>query len=172
MGDLGGLDILVNNAAYQGKSVQRFEDIDPERVRKTLLTNLGSMFFLTRHALPHMRAGGAIINTASINAYQPRASVLDYASTKGAIVTFTKGLSQELAERGIRVNAVAPGPVWTPLIVQSYAADKTKSFGKNTAFGRPAQPAELAPAFVFLAGDDSRFITGEVIGVTGGQLLP
>jgi len=172
VGDLGGLDILVNNAAYQGKSVQRFEDIDPERVRKTLLTNLGSMFFLTRHALPHMRAGGAIINTASINAYQPRASILDYASTKGAIVTFTKGLSQELAERGIRVNAVAPGPVWTPLIVQSYAAEKTRSFGKNTAFGRPAQPAELAPAFVFLAGDDSRFITGEVIGVTGGELLP
>jgi NAD(P)-dependent dehydrogenase (short-subunit alcohol dehydrogenase family) len=169
--ELGRLDILVNNAAFQGKGVERFEDIDPERVRKTLLTNLGSMFFLSRYAAPHLPAGGAIINTASINAYQPKASILDYASTKGAIVTFTKGLGQELADRGIRVNAVAPGPVWTPLIAQSFGPEQVKEFGGNNPLGRPAQPAELAPTYVFLASDDSRFITGEVIGVTGGLPL-
>jgi NAD(P)-dependent dehydrogenase (short-subunit alcohol dehydrogenase family) len=133
-------------------------------VRKTLLTNLGSMFFLSRRALPHLPRGGAIINTASINAYQPEPPILDYASTKGGIVTFTKGLAQGLAERGIRVNAVAPGPVWTPLIVQSYEPEKVKTFGAENPHGRPAQPAELAPTYVFLASAESRFITGEVIG--------
>ncbi|HSS38065.1 MAG TPA: SDR family NAD(P)-dependent oxidoreductase, partial [Polyangia bacterium] len=108
--ELGRIDILVNNAAYQGKEVEKFEDIDAERVRRTLLTNIGGMFSLSRYAVPHMQAGGAVINTASINAYQPKPPILDYASTKGAIVTFTKGLAQELAKRGIRVNAVAPGP--------------------------------------------------------------
>ncbi|HXU62403.1 MAG TPA: SDR family oxidoreductase, partial [Polyangia bacterium] len=103
--------------------------------------------------------------------YQPKPPILDYASTKGAIVTFTKGLAQELAERGIRVNSVAPGPVWTPLIVQSFPAEKVKTFGKNNPMGRPAQPAELAPAYVFLACDDSRFMTGEVVGLTGGEVL-
>ena len=169
--ELGRLDILVNNAAYQGKTVQKFEDLDAERVTRTLMTNIGGMFFLTRHAIPHLHPGGAIINTASINAYQPKPPILDYASTKGAIVTFTKGLAQELAERGIRVNSVAPGPVWTPLIVQSFPAEKVKTFGKNNPLGRPAQPAELAPAYVFLACDDSRFMTGEVIGITGGEVL-
>jgi NAD(P)-dependent dehydrogenase (short-subunit alcohol dehydrogenase family) len=169
--ELGRLDVLVNNAAYQGKAVERFEDIDAERVRTTLLTNLGAMFFLTRHAVPHLPAGGSVINTSSIQAYQPRGAILDYASTKGAIVTFTKGLGQELAARGIRVNAVAPGPVWTPLVAQSFSAEHTKTFGKSSPLGRPAQPAELAPTYVFLASDDSQFITGEVIGVTGGMLL-
>jgi NAD(P)-dependent dehydrogenase (short-subunit alcohol dehydrogenase family) len=165
------LDILVNNAAYQGKSVQRPEELDPERVHKTLMTNLGAMFFLTRHALPHMGPGASIINTSSINAYQPSPGIVDYATTKGAIVTYTKGLGQALAERGIRVNAVAPGPVWTPLVMQSFDAEHIKKLGQNTPLGRPAQPAELAPAFVFLASDESRFITAEVIGATGGRVL-
>jgi NAD(P)-dependent dehydrogenase (short-subunit alcohol dehydrogenase family) len=168
---LGRLDIVVNNAAFQGKAVEKFEEIDPARVTKTLLTNVGGMFSITRYALPHLRSGAAIINTASINAYQPRPPILDYATTKGVIVTFTKGLGQELAPRGIRVNAVAPGPVWTPLVVQSFPADKNKEFGKDTPLGRPAQPAELAPLFVFLASDESRFITAEVVGATGGEVL-
>jgi len=111
------------------------------------------------------------VNTASINAYQPKPPILDYATTKGAIVTFTKGLAKDVAKRGIRVNAVAPGPVWTPLIVQSFPPEQVETFGKQTPLGRPAQPAELAPAYVFLASDDSRFMTGEVIGLTGGEPL-
>ena len=129
------------------------------------------MFFLSRHALPHLPSGGAIINTASINAYQPKASILDYASTKGAIVTFTKGLAQELAERGIRVNAVAPGPIWTPLVTMSFPAEKNAHFGEDTPLGRPGQPGELAPVYVFLATEDSQYISGEVIGATGGKPL-
>jgi NAD(P)-dependent dehydrogenase (short-subunit alcohol dehydrogenase family) len=169
--ELGRLDVLVNNAAFQGEAVEKFEELDGERVRHTLLTNIGGMFFLTRAALPHLHPGSTIINTASINAYQPKPPILDYASTKGAIVTFTKGLGKDLAKRGIRVNAIAPGPVWTPLIVQSYSPEQVESFGKQTPLGRPAQPAELAPAYVFLACDDSRFMTGEVIGLTGGEPL-
>jgi NAD(P)-dependent dehydrogenase (short-subunit alcohol dehydrogenase family) len=168
----GRIDILVNNAAYQGPAVERFEDLAAERVEHTFRTNILAMFHLVRHALPHMSAGGVIINTASIQAYQPSAEILDYAATKGAIVTFTKGLAESLAERGIRVNAVAPGPVWTPLIPQSYGPEKVATFGENTPLGRPGQPAELAPAFVFLASDESRYITGEVLGVTGGRPLP
>jgi NAD(P)-dependent dehydrogenase (short-subunit alcohol dehydrogenase family) len=118
-----------------------------------------------------MREGGAIVNVASIQAYQPSANLLAYAATKGAIVTFTKGLSEEAIERGIRVNAVAPGPVWTPLIPSTLPPEKTSQFGKDTPLGRPAQPAELAPAFVFLASAESSYITGEVIGVTGGKPL-
>jgi NAD(P)-dependent dehydrogenase (short-subunit alcohol dehydrogenase family) len=167
----GRIDLLVNNAAKQGKAVERFEDFDAERVEATFKTNIAGMFHLVRHALPHMREGSVIINVASIQAYDPSPQILDYAATKGAIVTFTKGLAQSLADRGIRVNCVAPGPVWTPLIVQSFDAEKVKDFGKNTPLGRPAQPAELAPAFVFLASDESRYITGEVLGVTGGRLL-
>jgi NAD(P)-dependent dehydrogenase (short-subunit alcohol dehydrogenase family) len=167
----GRIDLLVNNAAKQGKAVERFEDLDAERVESTFKTNIVGMFHLVRHALPHMREGSVIINVASIQAYDPSPQILDYATTKGAIVTFTKGLAQSLADRGIRVNCVAPGPVWTPLIVQSFDADKVKEFGKNTPLGRPAQPAELAPSFVFLASDESRYITGEVLGVTGGRLL-
>jgi NAD(P)-dependent dehydrogenase (short-subunit alcohol dehydrogenase family) len=168
----GGIDILVNNAAYQGPAVTRFEELDAERVEHTFRTNVLAMFHLVRHALPHIQAGGVIINTASIQAYEPSPEILDYASTKGAIVTFSKGLAQSLAERGIRVNVVAPGPVWTPLIPQSFGAEKVANFGQNTPLGRAGQPAELAPAFVFLASDESRYITGEVLGVTGGRLLP
>jgi len=167
----GRIDILVNNAAAQGKAVARFEDIDAERVDRTFRTNVIAMFHLVRHALPHMLAGGAIINVASIQAYQPSPPILDYAATKGAIVTFTKGLAQELIERGIRVNCVAPGPVWTPLVVQSFPAEENAKFGKDSPMGRPAQPAELAPAFVFLASDEARYVNGEVLGVTGGKPL-
>jgi len=168
----GRLDVLVNNAAYQGPAVERIEDLSAERVEHTFRTNILAMFHLVRHALPHLQAGGVIINTASIQAYEPSPEILDYASTKGAIVTFSKGLAKSLAERGIRVNVVAPGPVWTPLIPQSYGGEKVASFGANTPLGRAGQPAELAPAFVFLASDESRYITGEVLGVTGGRSLP
>jgi NAD(P)-dependent dehydrogenase (short-subunit alcohol dehydrogenase family) len=167
----GRIDVLVNNAAYQGKAVEKFEEIDAERLERTFRTNVLAMFHLVRYALPHMKEGGSIINVASIQAYQPKPSILDYASTKGAIVTFTKGLAQELVERGIRVNCVAPGPVWTPLIPQSFDAEKVKNFGKSSPMGRPAQPVELAPSFVFLASDESRFVNGEILGVTGGQVL-
>ncbi|HZH77633.1 MAG TPA: SDR family oxidoreductase, partial [Archangium sp.] len=167
----GRIDVLVNNAAYQGKAVEKFEEITAERLERTFRTNVLAMFHLVRYALPHMKEGGSIINVASIQAYQPKPSILDYASTKGAIVTFTKGLAQELVERGIRVNCVAPGPVWTPLIPQSFDAEKVKNFGKSSPMGRPAQPVELAPSFVFLASDESRFVNGEILGVTGGQIL-
>ncbi len=167
----GRIDVLVNNAAWQGKAVEKFEDITAERLERTFRTNVLAMFHLVRYALPHMKEGASIINVASIQAYQPKPSILDYASTKGAIVTFTKGLAQELIERGIRVNCVAPGPVWTPLIPQSFDAEKVKNFGKSSPMGRPAQPVELSPSFVFLASDESRFVNGEILGVTGGQVL-
>ena len=167
----GRIDVLVNNAAYQGQKVERFEELTAERVERTFRTNIIAMFNLVRYALPHMKAGASIINTASIQAYQPSAGILDYACTKGAIVTFTKGLAQELIERGIRVNCVAPGPVWTPLIPQSFDAEKVKKFGEQSPMGRAAQPVELAPSFVFLASDESRYVNGEILGVTGGQVL-
>lgn len=167
----GRIDVLVNNAAQQGKAVEAFEDLTAERVERTFRTNVIGMFHLVRHALPLMQPGSVIINVASIQAYQPSPGILDYAATKGAIVTFTKGLAQSLIERGIRVNCVAPGPVWTPLIVQSFDAEKTAQFGSNSPMGRPAQPVELAPAFVFLASDEARYVSGEVLGVTGGRLL-
>jgi NAD(P)-dependent dehydrogenase (short-subunit alcohol dehydrogenase family) len=167
----GRIDILVNNAAFQGKAVEGFENLDAERVERTFRTNVIAMFHLVRHALPHMQEGAVVINVASIQAYQPSAPILDYAATKGAIVTFTKGLAQSLIKRGIRVNCVAPGPVWTPLIVQSFPAEKSAKFGDDSPMERPAQPAELAPAFVFLASDESRYVNGEVLGVTGGKPL-
>ncbi|MBX3263126.1 MAG: SDR family oxidoreductase [Labilithrix sp.] len=167
----GRIDVLVNNAAYQGKAVDSFAEIDAERVERTFRVNVMSMFHLIRRALPHMKEGSAIINVASIQAYQPNASILDYATTKGAIVAFTKGLSQELADKGIRANVVAPGPVWTPLIVQSFDREKIECFGANAPMKRPAQPAELAPAFVFLASSDSSYVNGEILGVTGGRLM-
>jgi NAD(P)-dependent dehydrogenase (short-subunit alcohol dehydrogenase family) len=167
----GRIDVLVNNAAKQGKAVERFEDLTAERVEETFRTNIVAMFNLVRHALPHMKEGATIINTGSIQAYQPSAVILDYAATKGAIVTFTKGLSESLLERGIRVNCVAPGPVWTPLVMQSFSKEQNAEFGKQSPMGRPAQPAELAPAFVFLASDESRYVSGEVLGVTGGKPL-
>ena len=149
---LGKLDVLVINAAHQGPAAERFEDIDAERVERTLNVNVAAMFHLVRYALPHLREGASIITTASIQAYQPSPAILDYASSKGAIVTFTKGLAQELITRGIRVNCVAPGPVWTPLVVQDFDAQKNARFGKNAPMQRPAQPVELArPTYSWLA---------------------
>ena len=167
----GRIDILVNNAAFQGKAVENLEEIDDERVEKTFMVNIIAMFRLVRRALPHMKPGSAIINVASIQAYQPSSQILDYAATKGAIVTFTKGLAEEVFKRGIRANAIAPGPVWTPIIVQSFSKDKVQSFGEGSPMERPAQPAEMAPAFVFLASNESSYVNGEVLGLTGGKPL-
>jgi NAD(P)-dependent dehydrogenase (short-subunit alcohol dehydrogenase family) len=169
--ELGRLDVLVNNAAHQ-VTFDSFDAIDDEQLRRTFDTNILAMFWLTQAALPHLREGSAIVNVASIQAYQPSPPLLPYATTKGAIVTFTKGLAEELVERGIRVNAVAPGPVWTPIIPASMSGEKTARFGKDGPMGRPGQPAELAPAFVFLASAEASFVTGEVLGVTGGKPLP
>jgi NAD(P)-dependent dehydrogenase (short-subunit alcohol dehydrogenase family) len=168
--EFGHLDILVNNAAFQ-MSHEGLADLPSDEIERTFRTNILAMFWLSKAALPHLREGGAIINTASIQAYQPSPQLLAYAATKGAIVTFTKGLAQDAIKRGVRVNCVAPGPVWTPLIVATMPPEKYTTFGENTVFARPAQPAELAPTYVFLAADESRYITGEVIGVTGGKPL-
>jgi NAD(P)-dependent dehydrogenase (short-subunit alcohol dehydrogenase family) len=170
MRELGRLDILVNNAAFQ-RTHDSIDEVPTEEFERTFRTNVFAMFWLSKHALEHMPEGGSIINTASIQAYQPSSNLLAYASTKGAIVTFSKALSSEVIERGVRVNVVAPGPVWTPLIPATMPADQVKTFGQDTPMGRPAQPAELAPAYVFLASQDARFITGEVIGITGGKPL-
>ena len=169
--EFGYLDILVNNAAFQ-RTHEGLADLSTEEIERTFRTNILAMFSLCKAALPQLRQGGAIINTTSIQAYNPSASLLAYAATKGAIVTFTKGLAQDLIKRGIRVNAVAPGPVWTPLIPATLPPEQAATFGQDGPMGRPAQPAELAPSYVFLASDDSRYITGEIIGVTGGQPLP
>jgi NAD(P)-dependent dehydrogenase (short-subunit alcohol dehydrogenase family) len=170
VGELGRLDVLVNNAAYQ-MSYESFLDIPPDEIEFVFRTNVISMFHLSQAAVPHMEAGATIINTTSIQAAQPSPELLHYAATKGAISTFTKGLAQELAEQGIRVNAVAPGPIWTPLVVMSFPGEKNAEFGADTPLGRPGQPGELAPLYVFLATDDSRYISGEVIGATGGKPL-
>jgi NAD(P)-dependent dehydrogenase (short-subunit alcohol dehydrogenase family) len=164
----GRLDILVNNAAFQ-RTHDAIEDISTEEFDTTFKTNVYAMFWLCRAALPRMSAGGAIINTASIQAFDPSAPLLAYAATKAAIVNFTKGLSQLAVPRGVRVNAVAPGPVWTPLIPSTMPTEKVRQFGAHTAFGRAAQPVEIAPLFVFLASNEARFVTGEVYGATGGQ---
>jgi len=170
--ELGHLDILVNNAAWQD-SGDRIEDVTAEEWRRIFATNIEAMFHLSKAALPRMREGGTIINTASIQAYSPSPELLPYATTKGAIVTFTKALAQDpgVLERGLRVNAVAPGPIWTPLIPSTMPPEKAATFGENTPLGRAGQPAELAPLFVFLASAESSYITGEVIGVTGGRPL-
>jgi NAD(P)-dependent dehydrogenase (short-subunit alcohol dehydrogenase family) len=169
-GELGRLDVLVNNAAYQ-MSYESFLDIPPEEIDFVFRTNILAMFHLCQAAVPRMEPGSTIINTTSIQAAQPSPQLLHYAATKGAISTFTKGLAQEVAERGIRVNAVAPGPIWTPLVVMSFPVEKNAQFGADTPLGRPGQPAELAPLYVFLATEDSRYVSGEVIGATGGKPL-
>jgi NAD(P)-dependent dehydrogenase (short-subunit alcohol dehydrogenase family) len=167
----GRLDVVVNNHAYQGRAVERFEALDAARVDRTLRVNVLAMFNLTRHALPHMKPGATIINTTSIQAYHPNPQILDYAVTKGAIRTFTQGLAKELTARGIRVNAVAPGPIWTPLIPQSFPDEKVEKHGQSAPMQRAGQPAEVAPLYVFLASDESRYVSGEVVGVTGGSPL-
>ncbi|WDZ83193.1 SDR family oxidoreductase [Micromonospora cathayae] len=167
--DLGGLDILVNNAAYQMAQDKGIAGITTEQFDRVLKTNLYAMFWLSKAAVPHLPDGGAIINTSSIQAYQPSPQLLDYATTKAGIANFTKALAEDLAEQGVRVNAVAPGPIWTPLIPATMPEKKVESFGADTPMGRAGQPAELAPAYVFFASQESSFITGEVLGVTGGK---
>ncbi len=170
--ELGRLDILVNNAAYQ-MTHKTIEEFTSEEWDHTFRTNIYAMFYLSQAALPRMKQGGAIVNTASVQAYEPNGQLLAYATTKGAIVTFTKALSELALEHGIRVNAVAPGPVWTPLIPSTMPQEKVQKFGKSDALGRPAQPAELAPAYVFLAAtQESSYITGSVLDLTGGRMLP
>ncbi len=166
----GRLDILVNNAAFQN-SVETIQDLASEDWDRAFRTNIYATFYLSKAALRRLPEGGTIINTTSIQAYQPSASLIHYATTKGAIVTFTKALAEEALKQGVRVNAVAPGPVWTPLIPSTLPAEQHTEFGAQSPMGRPAQPAELAPSYVFLASEDSSFITGEVIGVTGGTPL-
>jgi NAD(P)-dependent dehydrogenase (short-subunit alcohol dehydrogenase family) len=168
--ELGGLDVLVNNAAYQ-MAYESFLEIPPEEIDFVFRTNIISMFHLCQAAVPKMQPGATIINTTSIQAAQPSPELLHYAATKGAISTFTKGLAQEVADRGIRVNAVAPGPIWTPLVVMSFPSEKNAEFGADTPLGRPGQPGELAPLYVFLATEASQYISGEVIGATGGKPL-
>ena len=169
--EFGHVDILVNNAAYQ-MSHESIQELTAQEIEHTFRTNIFAMFYLSKAALEHMQPGSTIINVASVQAYQPSSSLLAYAATKGAIVTFSKGLSQEAIQQGVRVNVVAPGPVWTPLIPSTMPAQQASEFGQQSPMQRPAQPAELAPAFVFLASQESSYITGEVIGVTGGTPLP
>lgn len=169
---LGGLDILVNNAGHQIYS-RKLEDIDPAEFDKTIKTNLYAMFWITQEALPHLPAGSTIINTTSVQAYKPSPVIVDYAATKAAINGWTKGLANQLAERGIRVNAVAPGPIWTPLqVTEGQPPEKLEEFGENTALGRMGQPVELAPAYVFLASPESSYVIGETINVNGGLPVP
>jgi hypothetical protein len=169
--EFGQLDILVNNAAYQMAQPGGLEDITTEQFDRVLKTNLYGMFWITKAAVKHMSEGASIINTSSVQAYQPSAELLDYAMTKGAIVNFSKGLGQALAQRGIRVNTVAPGPIWTPLIPATMPKEKVESFGEQVPMGRVGQPAELAPAFVFFASQESSYVTAQVLGVTGGAPL-
>ena len=168
---LGGIDILINNAAYQMAQPGGLEDITTEQLDRVMKTNLYALFWLCREALPHLSPGATIINTSSIQSRQPSPELLDYATTKAGIVAFTQGLAQSLAQKGIRVNAVAPGPIWTPLIPATMPGDSVGSFGEQTPMGRAGQPAELAPAYVFLASQESSYVTGEVLAVTGGQPL-
>lgn len=162
------IDILVNNAAHQ-MAFEALDDISDEEWHKTFAVNISSMFYLTKAAVPHMPAGSSIINTASINADTPNPQLLAYATTKGAIQNFTAGLAQLLAEKGIRANTVAPGPVWTPLIPASMPAEKVRHFGEQVPMKRPAQPCEIAPVYVLLASDESSYVSGATVAVTGGK---
>lgn len=166
----GGVDVLVNNAAEQHPK-DDITDISREQLERTFRTNIFGYFFLTQAALPHMREGSAIVNTTSVTAYRGSKQLLDYSSTKGAIVAFTRALAQSLVERKIRVNGVAPGPIWTPLIPASFDEEKVKSFGKNVPMGRPGEPNEVAPCQLFLACDDSSYMTGQVLHPNGGEIV-
>jgi len=167
--EFGGVDILVNNAAFQ-RTYENFEDITDAEFEETFRVNVFAMFRLCQLLLPQMKAGGSIINTASIQSFDPSETLIAYAATKAAIASFTRSLAAHAIKRGVRVNAVAPGPVWTPLIPATMPEKQVKTFGSHTLLGRPAQPAEIAPIFVFLASEEASYVTGEVYGATGGQM--
>lgn len=168
---LGGLDILINNAAEQHPQ-EEITDITAEQLEKTFRTNIFAMFFVTQAAMPHLKKGSAIINTASVTAYRGNPQLIDYSATKGAIVSFTRALSMNIVgKKGIRVNAVAPGPIWTPLIPSTFDKEQVAQFGGNTPMQRPGQPEELAPAYVFLGCDDSSYISGQVLHINGGEIV-
>src|SRR5688500_640925 len=166
---LGGIDILVNNAAYQMAQMGGIADISTEQFDRVMKTNLYAMFWLCQKAIPHLKPGSTIINTSSVQAVDPSPELLDYATTKAGIQNFTKGLAAELAEKGIRVNAVAPGPIWTPLIPATMPPERAEGHGEDSALGRAGQPAEVAPAYVFFASQESSYITAEMLAVTGGK---
>lgn len=168
--EFGHLDLLVNNAAEQHPQ-DGLEKITARQLERTFRTNIFSMFFMTKAALPHLRKGSAIINTASVTAYRGSASLLDYSATKGAIVSFTRSLAHSVVKKGIRVNAVAPGPIWTPLIPATFPDEKVETFGSDTPLGRAGQPNEVAPCYLFLAGEDSSYITGQVLHPNGGEIV-
>jgi NAD(P)-dependent dehydrogenase (short-subunit alcohol dehydrogenase family) len=168
--EFGKLDILINNAAEQHPQ-ENIEDISQEQLERTFRTNIFSMFYLTKAAVKHLRPGSAIINTTSVTAYKGSKQLLDYSSTKGAIVAFTRSLSQNLVGKGIRVNAVAPGPIWTPLIPSTFPAEKVESFGAQVPMQRAGQPEEVAPSYVFLASDDSSYMSGQVLHPNGGEII-
>ncbi|MBD0285462.1 MAG: SDR family oxidoreductase [Flavisolibacter sp.] len=167
---LGKLDILINNAATQTEQ-KSLEDISDEQLYETFETNIFSMFRITKYALKHLQKGSAIVNTTSVTAYRGSPSLLDYSSTKGAIVTFTRSLAHSLIDKGIRINAVAPGPIWTPLIVGSFESEKVKTFGSDVPMKRPGEPAEVAPCYLFLASEDASYMTGQVLHPNGGEII-
>ncbi|HDZ56071.1 MAG TPA: SDR family oxidoreductase [Pseudomonas xinjiangensis] len=170
MAKWGRIDVLVNNAGEQHPR-KNLEDIPEEQWEKTFRTNIFAMFQLTKAALPHMQSGASIINTTSVTAYKGSPMLLDYSATKGAITAFTRSLSMNIAPRGIRVNAVAPGPIWTPLIPSTFDEEDVEKFGSNTPMKRPGQPAELAPSYVYLACEDSSYVSGQVLHVNGGTVV-
>ena len=168
--EFGSLDVLVNNAAEQHPR-DSIEEISAEQLERTFRTNIFGMFFMTKTAMPHLKEGSAIVNTTSVTAFKGSPHLLDYSATKGAIVAFTRSLSQGLAERGIRVNSVAPGPIWTPLIPSTFPEEAVANFGKDVPLQRPGQPEEIAPSYVFLASDDSSYITGQTLHPNGGTVV-
>lgn len=168
--DLGHLDVLVNNAAEQHPT-EKIEDITAEQLERTFRTNIFSMFYLVKAALPHLGKGASVINTTSVTAYRGSGHLVDYAATKGAIVAFTRSLSAMLADKEIRVNGVAPGPIWTPLIPSTFPPDHVAKFGEKTPLGRPGEPSEVAPCYVFLASSDASYMTGQVLHPNGGEVV-
>lgn len=166
----GNIDILVNNAAEQHRR-KKIEEISADQLEKTFRTNIFAYFYLTQAAMPHLKKGSSIINTTSVTAYRGSPELLDYSSTKGAIVAFTRSLSKNLAKKGIRVNGVAPGPIWTPLIVSTFDRKKIATFGEDTPMGRAGEPAEVAPCYVFLASSESSYMTGQILHPNGGDII-